>query len=196
MVLNCQLSSWSSIETSVPQGFILGPLLFLVYVNDLSDGLTTNANLFAEDVSLFSVVDNINLSATNLDNDLSKINARENQWKMTFNPDPNKLAQEVIFSRKTKKTSHPPLNFNDSTVQQVQFQKHLGVYLDGELDFREHIQNMFKKINKTISLLRKLQNKLARAPLVTIHKSFVRPHLDYGDILYDQAFNIFFSRKS
>ena len=48
---------------------------------------------------------------------------------------------------------------------------------------------MFKKINKTISLLRKLQNKLPRGPLVTIYKSFVRPHLDYGNILYDQAFN-------
>ena len=104
---------------------------------------------------------------------------------MTFNPDPKKQAQEVIFSRKTKKTSHPPLNFNNNTVQQVQFQKHLGVYLDGKLDFREHVQNMFKKINKRISLLRKLQNNLPRAPLVTIYKSFVRPHLDYGDILYD-----------
>ena len=49
-----------------------------------------------------SVVDNINLSATNLNSDLSKINACANQWKMTFNPDPNKQAQEVIFSRKTK----------------------------------------------------------------------------------------------
>ena len=117
VVLNGQLSSWSNIETGVPQGSILGPLLFLVYINGLSDGLTTNARLFADDVSLFSVVDNINLSATNLNNDLSKINAWANQWKMTFNPDPNKQAQEVIFSRKTKKTSHPPLNFNNNSVQ-------------------------------------------------------------------------------
>ena len=66
MVLNGQLSSWSNIETGVPQGSILGPLLFLIYINDLSDGLTANARLFADDVSLFSVVYNINLSATNL----------------------------------------------------------------------------------------------------------------------------------
>ena len=108
---------------------------------------------------------------------------------MTFNPDANKQAQEVIFSRKIKKTSHPPLNFNNNSVKHVQFQKHLGVYLNGKLDFHEHLQNMFKKINKTISLLRKLQNKLPRAPLVTIYKSFVRLHLDYGEILYDQVFN-------
>ena len=87
------MSSWSSIETGIPQGSILGPLLFLVYINNLTDGLTTIARLFADDVSLFCVVDNINLSATNLNNDLSKINAWANQWKMTFNPDPNKKAQ-------------------------------------------------------------------------------------------------------
>ena len=138
VVLNGQLSSWSNIETGVPQGSILGPLLFLVYINGLSGGLTTNARLFADDVSLFSVV-------TNLNNDLSKINAWTNQWKLIFNPDPRKQAQEVIFSRKTQKMSHLPLNFNNNTVQKVQFQKHLCVYLDGKLDFREHLQNIFKK---------------------------------------------------
>ena len=65
-VLNGQLSSWSNFETSLPQGSILGALLFLIYINDLPDGLTTNAGLFADDVSFFSVADNINLSATNL----------------------------------------------------------------------------------------------------------------------------------
>ena len=137
MVLNGELSSWSNIETGVPQGSIFGPLLFLVYINDLPDGLTTNARLFADDVLLSPVVDNIDLSTTNLNNDLSKTNAWASQWKMTFNPDPNKQAQEVIFSRKTKKTSHPPLNFGNNTVQQVQIQKHLGVYLNGKLDLNQ-----------------------------------------------------------
>ena len=140
VVLNGQLSS------------ILDPLLFLIYINDLSECLTTNAKLFADDVSLFSVVDNINLSATNLNSDLSKINVWANQWKMTLNPDPNKQAQEVIFTRKIRKTAHPPLTFNNNSVKQVQFQKHLRVYLDSRLDFREHLQNMFNKIDKTISL--------------------------------------------
>ena len=79
MVLNRQLSSWSNIERGVPQSSILHPLLFLIYINDLSDGLTTNATLFADDVSLFSVVNNINLSACNLNIELNKINAWANQ---------------------------------------------------------------------------------------------------------------------
>ena len=105
------------------------------------------------------------------------MNARESPWKMTFNPDPNKQVQEVIFSRTIKKTSHP-LSFNNNSIEEVQFQKHLGVYLDDKLDFREHLQNIFKKVRRTISLLRKLQNNLPRAPLVTIYKFFIRPHLD------------------
>ena len=108
---------------------------------------------------------------------------------------PTNKHKKVFFSDKTKKTSHRPLSFNNNSVQQVQFQKHLGVYLDGKLDFREHLQNMSKQINKTISLLRKLQNNLPRSPLVTIYKSFVRPHLDYGDIFYDQTFNNSFHER-
>ena len=54
------------------------------------------------------------MSVTNLNSDLSKINASANQWKMTFKPNPNKQAQEVTFSRKIKKTSYPPLNFNNN----------------------------------------------------------------------------------
>ena len=126
---------------------------------------------------------------------MSKINTWANQWKMTFNPDPNKQAQEDIFSRKISKTSHSPLTFNNNSVKQVQFQKQLVAYLDSRLDFREHLQNMFNRINKTISLLRKLPNNFPRAPLLIIYKSFIRRHLDYGDILYDQTFNNSFHER-
>ena len=114
---------------------------------------------------------------------------------MTFNPDHKKQAQDVIFSRNVKKTLHPLLNFNNDSVKQVQFQKHLGVHLDDKLDFREHLRNIFIKVNRTISLLRNLHNNLPRDPLVTIYKFFIRPHLDSGYILYDQMFNNCFHEK-
>ena len=68
-----------------------------------------NPKLFADYTSLFSVVRNINLAASHLNNDLMKISNWAIQWKMRFNPDPNKQAQEVIFSRKSNKIDHPPL---------------------------------------------------------------------------------------
>ena len=111
---------------------------------------------------------------------------------MSFNPDPNKQAQEVIFSRKTKKLNHPPLTFSKSTVIQSTYQKHLGVILDVSLSFDEHLISVQSKTNKTIGLLRTLQNTLPRQALITIYRTFVRLHLDYGDILYDQAYNALF----
>ena len=117
------------------------------------------------------------------------------QWKMNFNPDPTKQAQEVIFIRKTKKLPHPPLVFNNTNVTQSIYQKHLGIILDSKLTFENHINMVTTKINKTIGLLRKLQNLLSRTVLIKIYKAFVRPHLDYGDILYDQAFNLSFQQK-
>ena len=111
---------------------------------------------------------------------------------MRFNPDVNKQAQEVTSSRKIKSNIHPPLVFNNNIVSQANSQKHLGITLDFKLTFEEHLLNVFKKVNKTIGLLRKLQNLLPRATLITLYKTFVRPRLDYGDILYDQAFNISF----
>ena len=69
------------------------------------------------------------------------------------------------------------------------------MFLDSKLDFKEHIQNVLNKVSKTIGLLRKLQKILPRPPLITIYKSFIRSHLDYGDIIYDQAYNVSFHQK-
>ena len=106
---------------------------------------------------------------------------------MSFNPDPTKEAQEVIFSCKKNNINHP--DFNNSQIVQFKSQKHLGMYLDNKLDFSEHFKNMLNKINKTIGLLRKLRYSLPRTALITIYKSFIRPHIDYGDIVYSQAYH-------
>ena len=195
VVLNGQYSTWKNVEAGVPQGSILGPLLFLLYINDLPENLGSNPKLFADDTSLFSVIRNKHLSAQNLNEDLNKINHWAFQWKISFNPDPSKQAQEVIFSRKLQKLIYPPLHFNNIAVTQSTTQKHLGILLDVQLDFQGHLRNIYSKVNKTIGLLRKLHNTLPRLPLLTIYKSFIRPHLDYGDIIYDQAYTALFHQK-
>ena len=114
---------------------------------------------------------------------------------MSFNPDPSKQSQEVTFSLKIQKTCHPSIYFNNKSVKQVPSQKHLGLILDNRLNFEEHLKNIFNKVNKTIGLLRKQQNILPREPLLTIYKSFIRPHLDYVDAIYDQHHNNSFHQK-
>ena len=114
---------------------------------------------------------------------------------MSFNLDPTKQAQEVIFSRKIKKPLQTPLNFNNTNVKQTAFQKNLGLILDSQLSFEEHLKTVFYKVNKTIRLTRKLRNSLPRRSLMSLYKSFIQPHLDYGDIIFDQPFNNSFQNK-
>ena len=98
VVLNGQNSSWENVNAGVPQGSILGPLLFLIYINDLSNGVSSSYKLFVDDTSLFSVVNDIQSSAATLHNDLTVISDWAFQWKIIFNPDMIKEEQEVIFS--------------------------------------------------------------------------------------------------
>ena len=132
----------------------------MIYINDLSDCLNSNPKLFSDDTSLFSVVQDVNSTANDLNSDLIKINDWAFQWKMRFNPDPKKQAQEVIFSRKINKIDHPSLYFNQNSVKSSSTQKHLGMILDTELNFSLHLKNVQSKANKTIGLLRKLQDTL------------------------------------
>ena len=168
---------------------------FLTYINDITLDLDCNVKLFADDTCLFSTVTDSILSATNLNSDLAKIQQWAYQWKMSFNPDLSKQAQEVIFSKKRLEVHHPNLYFDGSIVQKSSAQKHLGVILDEKLSFNQHLKYVIDKASKGIGVLRKLRFYIPRSSLLTIYKSFIRSHLDYADVIYDQPYNASFCEK-
>ena len=92
VLLNGCESEWGEIESGVPQGSVLGPLLFLIYINDLEKGIKSHIIFFADDTSLFSIVEDSNTSALKLNHDLDLISKWAHQWKMSFNHDPTKQA--------------------------------------------------------------------------------------------------------
>ena len=104
-------------------------------------------------------------------------------------PDISKQTHEVIFSHKRSVSSHHPLTFNNIPVSQMNSQKHLRMHLDKKLNFEEKLKEVESNVNKTIKIICKLENVRPRSALLTIYKSFIRSHLDYGDIIYDKAFN-------
>ncbi len=98
VTINGSNSDWTAVEAGVPQGSVLGPLLFLVYINDLSDIVDSELRIFADDTFIFQAISRSSQSPSNVMNqDLCKITKWANQWKMSFNPDISKHAIEVLF---------------------------------------------------------------------------------------------------
>ena len=124
----------------------------------LSDALQCNPKLYADDTSLSAAVHNIKKATNDLNNALTKTTKWAFQWKMSFNPDISKQAQEAIFSHKRSVSSHLPLTFNNIPVAQTNSEKNMGIQLDKKLKFKEYLKKVESKVNKTISIIRKLQN--------------------------------------
>ena len=184
VVLNGSCADYKDIESGVPQGSVLGPLLFLVYINDLESNIKSQIRFFADDTMLFSVVKNPAISANELNHDLEVITHWAHQWKLEFNPDPTKQATVVLFSQKVNPVDHPPLYFNGSIVTKVEKQKHLGLILDSKLSFRSHINEKFTKTKKIIGMIKHLSKYLPINTLKIMYKSLIRPHLDYCSVIF------------
>ena len=152
--------------------------------------------MFADDTSLFTIVKDIYESASILNNDLLLTTEWAFDWKMP-NPDPTNPAQELIFSKKKKAQTHPIISRNNIQVEKAPYQKHLGIFLDEKLNFKQHVNIAILKMIKGISVIKKLRHSLPRQSLLTIYKAFLRrPLVDYGDIIYDQPQNESFCDKT
>ena len=148
VVINGQSSTWESILADFPQGSILGPLLFLIFINDLPLNLESIVKNFADDTSLFSLINKQKSCEDKLNRDLDRISAWAYQWKMSFNPDLTKQATEVYFNRKSDPSDIPTLFFNNIQVFSRNSQKHQGVILDKRLAFDHHLSEKIVKANK------------------------------------------------
>ena len=124
-------SQWNVVPAGVPQGSILGPLLFLIYINGIVNDICANIRLFADDTSLSIIIENPTLAANTLNDDLQKISVWASKWLVNFNP--NKT-ESLLISRSTHDHAHPTLIMNNTPIKEVSSHKHLGVILTENLN--------------------------------------------------------------
>ena len=184
VVLPGTFSDWTYLRAGVPQGSILGPLLFLIYINDIVTDIHSNIRLFADDTSLFIIVENPLTAANLLNSDLDKISRWAATWLVTFNPS---KSESLLISRKINWQNHPPLFMQNVQIEEVDFHKHLGIYFTNDCSWHQHIDYIKDKAWCRINIMRKLKFKLDRKSLETIYLVFIRPLLEYGDIIWDNC---------
>ncbi|MCG7879037.1 MAG: endonuclease/exonuclease/phosphatase family protein [Candidatus Thiodiazotropha taylori] len=184
VVLPGASSSWKPIRAGVPQGSILGPLLFLVYINDIVNDIHCSIRLFADDTSLYIIVENPIEAAQLLNADLERIHQWANQWLVSFNP---AKSEALLLSRKLNKPNHPQVTMNNQAITEVNTHKHLGLIFSNDCTWHDHLDEVRSKAWKRINVMRRLKFLLDRKSLQTIYFSFIRPLLEYADVVWDNC---------
>ena len=176
-------SEWGYINAGVPQGSVLGPLLFLIYINDICETVQSDIRLFADDTTLFVFVDNPINSAVSLKNILENLNIWAQQWLVQFSPSKTK-AMTISLKRNH---SHPDLVFDNTHLIEVSSHKHLGLTIQNDLKWNIHIDNICSTANKRLDILTYLKYKLDRRTLERMYIFFIRPILEYACIIWDNC---------
>ena len=179
-IRNC-LSEKGNLKGGVPQGSVLGPLLFLLYINDIADNTQSFSRLFADDTSLLYSSNNINEIEVIVNSDLSKIYNWSKEWLIDFNP---KKTECIIFST-NQAANKPCIVFNNENVKFVENHKHLGVTFSHNCKWHCHIENILKSTSSQLSMLRKFKFSLSRHNLEAIYFTYILPLLEYACELWD-----------
>ena len=175
------MPNWRTINAGVPQGSVLGPILFLIYVNDLVDNVTSYISLFTDDTSLYRTVHS-HLDVGILNNDLSCISDWGKQWLVNFNPCKTKY---VVFSRRKRARVNYEIVFENVGLLRETSHKHLGIWFSDDLTWGRHVEHIFNKCSKRLNILKSIQVRAPRACLESIYEHMILPIIEYANVIYD-----------
>lgn len=173
-------SSLSPVLSGVPQGSVLGPLLFLIYINDLPVNVSSNIRLFADDCVLYRPITN-SIDSSSLQDDLLKIQAWCNQWYMSLNVS---KCSHVSFHRRRNYVA-PSYSLNNNTLTQCKTFKYLGVHISSDLSWAHHILQLTNSCNRLLGYLRRNLSSASPAVKLLAYKTLIRSKLEYASAIYD-----------
>ena len=177
-------AEWAYTKAGVPRGSVLVPLLFLIYVNDIVTDIGTNIRLFADDKILYIIVNNPDTSAELFSLDFQKIEDWAEKWLVIFQPP---KTESLVISHKLNKPLHQTLYMQNQQINEVDTHKHLGLYFSNDGHWHDQIQYIKDKARGRINVMQKLKFKLDRKSFEIIYTAFIRPLLEYGDIVWDNC---------
>lgn len=182
VVINGIRSEERDVTSGIPQGSVLGPLLFVVYINDLPKELKSVAKLFADDTKLYCRSD-IDSASENLQQDLDKLNEWSQNWLLRFHPD------KCCVLKLGKENNHEYYMGSETRVKlkETTKEKDLGVIVDNQLSFKDHINSCTAKANRIVGLIRRTFDFLSERTFVLLFKSMVRPLLEYGNSVWNPS---------
>ena len=183
VVIRGSASEYKTVSAGVPQGSVLGPLLFLVYINDITVDIGSIIKLFADDTSMYLILNDDVMRGEILNSDLRKVKEWASNWKVTFNCQKTELLN--VCRRNTNITND--LRFDGSTLIASSSHKHLGLNLQGDCKWDTHIETLLTKCRPLVSCLTSYKYRLSRKSLETMYKSFIVPLLDYADTIWDNC---------
>jgi hypothetical protein len=179
VVVNGCMSDQVPVTSGVPQGSVLGPLLFLLYINDLPDMVTSQVRLFADDTAVYLAVTCLS-DCQRLQNDLSKLETWEKLWDMEFNPS----KCQVLHITRSRKPIQFPYKLHGQTLSPVKDAKYLGVDISQDLSWNTHISRITTNANRTLGFLkRNIKTKHENIKSLS-YKTLVRPQLEYASSVW------------
>ena len=180
VVLDGKTSTSSPVTSGVPQGTVLGPLLFLIYINNLPSCASSTVRLFADDCLLYRVI-STQEDAASLQEDLDHLQEWERDWQMVFNPDKCEHIR-ITNKRKIVQTSY---KIHGQVLKETNKAKYLGVTIDGKLTWNSHVDVVTKRANQTISFLQRNLSACPKDIKALSYKSLVRPQVEYAATVWD-----------
>ena len=176
-----ELSGAVHVDSGVPQGSVLGPLFFLLYINDISDNTTSYVKLFADDCLLFRVIRNMQ-DAIDLQSDLNQLITWSDKWQMNFNAS---KCHTIHITRKTKHKVNYQYHMKGTPLLEVPHHPYLGVELDHRLDWNQHVSNITANANKALGFVKRNLSRCSRDIKETAYFTLVRPKLEYATAVWD-----------
>jgi len=181
VVVNGSLSSWAEVLSGIPQGSVLGPILFVLFINDLPDVVASTSMIFADDTKIFCSISN-DKDAAQLQQDLNNLADWSQTWQLKFN------ASKCHVMHLGKQTTTYKYTMGGSTLEETEAEKDLGVIIDNELKFHSHVAQSVLKANRMLGLIKATFSCLDEYTLPRLYQAMVRPHLEYGNIIWHPRF--------